>query len=644
MKKRLLSLLLAVVMFMTAVLMTGCGKEEEEEETTEIVFPVTLTLWLPAAEGSEVDDESVVYVENAINEFTQSNYKTAVKLKIFPADQYDSYVLSKIYELKDAEDKAAAKAAEERRKKREEKKKSTSAADDTATANDISSETAGVESAADAAVESTVDNESVTDTSADVVSDVLTDTEETSEDTWEMQKTDPAKYILPADGDGKRPYDYEYKNAFLNSSLFTSYPQVESDQFDIFLIHGYEEFQLLNGDYLLSDLTSNYDNESKILKSYINANFIKGVKYEGALSMIPNNRSVGNSQVMLINKKVCERLSYDPSLFTKIDSIFDYDDTGISFLEDVIKNAPDVTPVAGDFKIPNIKYFSETDDDTFSLITAQIDSGTTEFMPFVKTIKSPFEQTTFLNNYRSYKKLHALTTPAAFDSAKEFAIGFFTGSAEEIEKYSEDYQIITLQYAQLTRDEAFASGFAISSYTKNMDRAMQIITAINTNTELRTILQYGKEGVHWRYDMEDDSIIRILSNKYKMDINETGNAFVTYPDEGLPISAWSFAKESNKSLYLPYSYGMVSSTPQTDPLLKDLAAKSKDIYNRIQAMSLEEFNSNLESLREEVKAFESFDKLSFYFDGSDPKKEAEMDPEESLPMIFNEYATNTRGW
>jgi len=632
MKKRLLSLFLAAIMFASAVLMTGCGKEEEEEEVTEIVFPVTLTLWLPAAEGSEIDDESVVYVENAINEFTQANYKTAVKLKVFPADVYDSYVLSKIYELKDAEDKAAAKAAEERRKKREEKKNGgTSTTDQTESAD----------------VTESAENESV-DTTAEVTKNESTeaeaDTTESSSDTWMPEKTDPAKYILPADGDGKRPYDYEYKNAFLNSSLFTTYPQVESDQFDIFLIHGYEEFQLLNGDYLLSDLTSNFDNESKLLKSYINANFIKGVKYEGSLSVIPNNRSVGKSQVMLINKKVCEQLSYDPSLFTKIDSIFDYDETGISFLEDVIKNAPGVTPVAGDFSIPNIKYFSETDDDTFSLITAQIDNGTTEFMPFVKTIKSPFEQTTFINNYRSYKRLHALTTPVAFDSAGEFAIGFFTGTADEISKYADDYQIVTLQYAQLTRDDAFASGFAVSSYTKNMDRAMQIITAINTNTELRTILQYGKEGVHWRHDMEDANVIRILNDKYQMDINETGNTFVTYPKEGEPISAWDFAKESNKSLYIPYSYGMVSMNETTAPLLKELAAKSKEMFAKIEAMSLEEFNTNLNSLREEVKAFDAYDRLSFYFDGSDPKKEEIMDPEESLPMIFNDYATNTRGW
>ena len=616
MKKRLVSLLLAALMFVSAVFMTGCGKEEEEEDTTEIVFPVTLTLWLPAAEGSEVDDESVVYVENAINEFTQANYKTAIKLKVFPAEVYDSYVLSKIYELKDAEDKAEAKAAEERRKKRESKNETTSA-----------------------------QSEDTVDSSVESVTDDVTDTaENTAEDTWEMKKTDPAKYILPADGDGNRPYDYEYKNAFLNSSLFTTYPQVENDQFDIFLIHGYEEFELLNGDYLLSDLTSNYENESKILKSYINSNFIRGVTYEGTLSMIPNNRPVGKAQVMLINKKVCEQLSYDPSLFTKIDSIFDYDETGISFLEDVIRNVPGITPVAGDFRIPNIKYFSETDDDTFSLITAQIDNSTTEFMPFVKTIKSPFEQTTFINNYRSYKKLHQLANPVAFDSVDDFAIGFFTGSAEEIEEYADDYQIVTLQYAQLTRDEAFATGYAISSYTKNMDRAMEIITAINTNTELRTILQYGKEGVNWRHDMEDDSIIRILNDKYKMDINETGNAFVTYPREGAPISAWKFAKESNKSLYLPYSYGMTSKNTTTEPLLKDLAARSKEFYDRIQAMSLEEFNSNLSALRDEVKAIDSFDRLSFYFDGSDPAKEEKMDPEESLPMIFNDYATNIRGW
>ncbi len=631
---------------LSSVFMTACGKDEEEEDETEVVFPVTLTLWLPAAEGSEIDDESIVNVENAINEFTQANYKTAIKLKVFPAEVYDSYVLSKIYELRDAEDKAAAKAAEERRKKREEKNSKATDTETTLTPEETAADITGIDDAVDTsadteAVSVTEQDTSAPDTTAGSPSE---DTATAEDDKIIVEKTDPAKYILPADEEGKRPYDYEYKNAFLNSSLFTSYPQVESDQFDIFLIHGYEEFELLNNDYLLCDLYSNLYNESRILLTYLTNGFLGAAIYQDTLGIIPNNRAVGEAQVMLVNKKVCEDLSYDPELFTKVESIFDYDGSGLCFLEDVIKNKPGITPVAGDFTIPNLRYFSETDDDTFSLICAQVDYGVQAFGPFIETLKSPFEQTTFVNNYRNYKKLHALTTPVDFESADEFAVGFFKGTTDKLVKYSDDYQIVPIQYPQLTRDDVYKSGYAVCSYSKNLDRAMEIISAINTNTELRTILQYGKEGVHWRYDMEDTSIIRVLNDKYQMDINETGNAFVTYPGDGIPISGWDVAKRNNMMAYVPYDYGLVSVTEKTAPLLKDLAAKSKDIFNRIEAMSLEEFNSNLDALKAEVNGYDSYIRLTYPFDGSDPKKEESLDVEESLPQIFMEYATNVRGW
>ena len=94
MKKSILSVLLAFVLALSCVTLFGCESETNENETIGTVG-TTLTLWLPAAAGTEVDDEAVSNVENAINEFTQKNFTTAVKLKVSPADEYDSIVLSK---------------------------------------------------------------------------------------------------------------------------------------------------------------------------------------------------------------------------------------------------------------------------------------------------------------------------------------------------------------------------------------------------------------------------------------------------------------------------------------------------------------------------------------------------------------------
>ena len=616
MKKRLLSLLLVITMVFSAFILASCGENDDEEVKDEVEYRVntTLTLWLPAAEGTEIDPASVLNVESAINEFTQKSFNTAIKLKVFPADEYDSFVISKICEIKEAKDIQDAKDAEARRKKIEEANKA------------ASGET----------------------TSADSDGTTAADSETVNEEDIVIE-SDTNQYILPAEEDGKRAYDREIDVKSLdpadapafaeNASLFNEYPPVESDQFDIFLIHGYDEFEFFNTHYLLEDMTSSIVEESRAINDFVNKGFIKGALVEGILSFIPNNRPVGESEVMLINKKVCEELYYDPARFDSVDSLFTYDNSGISFIEDVKKSLPDIVPVAGQLNAPNTEYFSLDDDGSFSIISSMVSPDLNDFNSF--SMVNTFKNSNYINTVRNEKRIKDISDFADIETCGEFAVGFFTGTYDEIKKYEDDYAVVTIQNPKLTREDVFAKGFAISTYTKSFDRAMEIITAINTNTELRTILQYGREGVHWRYDVEDGSVINVLSDKYQMDITETGNVFCTFPGADRPISDWSYAKENNLKLYLPYTYGFVSDSEKTSPLLEQLKTKSSEIKARVDAMSFNDFTNNLDALKKEVDSLDYFQKLTYVFTNTDDDNSWVY--EESLYQMFYEYINN-RGW
>ncbi len=470
----------------------------------------------------------------------------------------------------------------------------------------------------------------------------------TEEETIEIE-SDTKQYILPADEDGKHVYDREIDVKSLdpadaaafaeNAALFNEYPPVESDQFDIFLIHGYDSFDFYNNHYLLEDMTSSILEESRSINDYVNRAFIKGALVEGILSVIPNNRPVGESEVMLINKKVCEELYYDPARFDTIDSLFTYDNSGISFIEDVKKSLPDIVPVAGKLETPNTEFFSLDDDGSFSIISSMVSPDLNDFGSF--SMVNTFSNSNFINTTNIEKRIKAITDFADIETCGEFAVGFFTGTYDEIKKYEDDYSIVTIQNPKMTRDDVFAYGFAVSSYTKSFERAMEIITAINTDTQLRTILQYGRQGVHWRYDVEDSSVINVLSDKYQMDINETGNVFCTYPAENTPISAWDYAKEYNLNLYLPYTYGYVSASEKTTPLLEDIKTKSAEIKAKIDKMSYNDFINNLDALKKEVNSLDSFKKLTYVFTNTDDDNNWVY--EESLYQMFYEYI-NLRGW
>ena len=609
MKKSIVSVILALVLSLSCVVLFGCGDEETASDSIGTVG-TTLTLWLPAAKGSEVDDEAVINVENAINEFTQKNFSTAIKLKVFPAEEYDALVLSKIYEEKQYQDMMDAAAAAERKANRD-KKKNTDTNTDTGS---------------DAETEA----ESVTESAAVTESDAETDA---LDSVIEIEKTDPNLYILPADENDKRPYDYEYEHAYMNASVFASYPAVESSQFDIFLIHGFDEFKLLYDDMLICELPNN-------VSAYVNPAFIKGATYGGVLSAIPNNRPAGEIGVMLINKSVCEKLYYDPERIDSVEKLFTYDDSGISFIEDVKNSLPGITPVVGNYTPSNVRYFSKDDDGSFSLVSALVSPDIDRWDSF--GMDNVFRNGNFVKSYALNKRIGEIIKPADIDSAGEFAVGFFKGTYEELQKYKEDYQIVTLQNPQLSREDVFESAFAVSAFTKNADRAMEIIDAINTNTELRTIIQYGAEGVHWRYDVEDPSVIHVLSDKYKMDLKETGNCFMTYPGDGLPISAWDDAKEYNLKLFLPYTYGFASDCETTSALLDDLKRESAGIFARIEAMTYTEFNEKLEDLRNEVDNLDCYKKLTHVF-GINTEEDKDYIEDESLPVLFLDYV-NVRGW
>lgn len=568
MKKRIISAVLALLMAISCVSLTSCG-DEEKIDTSKIGARVatTLTLWLPAAKGTSVDDESVALVERAINEITQAEYDTAIKLSIVPAEDYDKAVADKLQSITESKNQEAEDAAEKRKKKREAAEK-------------------GEEYVEDTVAE---DTESVVDT--------------------------------------------ENKYEAMNATLFTKYPALSKTQFDIFLVHGEESYNELITQALLSDLTDNLNDESRVLKSYIYGSFFESVVKEGATYAVPNNHPLGQFKMMLINKKVASDLYYDPEGFTSVADLFTYDNSGISFVEDVAKNVPGVTPVMGSFDASYVHYWNENNDDTFSAICSLETADTT--LTDV-TLQNSLQNTNVINSIYYSKKIKEITTPAAVGSTDNFAVGFVEGSYEDYLNYQDKYAVTIIEKASPDTEDLMQSMFAVSSYTKDVDRSMEIIKELNTNQELRTILQYGIEGTHWKKDIEDDSVIHVISDKYKMDLIETGNEYMTYPADGVSMDKWESIKLHNVNSYMPASYGFVYKNESTAPVLAELATKSAEIKAKIDGMTADEFNANVKAMAEEINGMECVKALLYDYN-PDSSATPEYPPEQSLVYAWSLY-------
>ena len=114
-----------------------------------------------------------------------------------------------------------------------------------------------------------------------------------------------------------------------------------------------------------------------------------------------------------------------------------------------------------------------------------------------------------------------------------------------------EYYAVVAEYPEATEKELYGNMFAVYANSNYLARSMEVITYLNTNAELRNLLQYGIEGQHYTLvgDKETGLTARPLSNKeygiYRMDIAKTGNCFIATPTESMGADAWTYAKSQN---------------------------------------------------------------------------------------------------
>ncbi len=122
-----------------------------------------------------------------------------------------------------------------------------------------------------------------------------------------------------------------------------------------------------------------------------------------------------------------------------------------------------------------------------------------------------------------------------------------------IDESGKEFYAVIAEYPEATEKELYGNMYAVYANSNNLARSMKVITLLNTNKELRDLLQYGIKGEH--YELNDDGTVHLLSHKdniYRMDIEKTGNCFIATPDEARGVGAWETAKlQNNDSLINP---------------------------------------------------------------------------------------------
>lgn len=375
------------------------------------------------------------------------------------------------------------------------------------------------------------------------------------------------------------------------------YPEVGEKQLDIFLVTSYDDYMALIENEQIQQLDGELSGNSKILKTYIYPTFLNMANQNGTYA-IPNNHPVGECQYLLVNKALVEKYYYKPADLKTLLACSD-------FIKDIgAQNLDGVVPFLGKVDPINMTYWSE--DGEWSIVASQTTNTMTNSTS--NPPKSIFSIGAYVNTIYMMKELEALgyMGDGTVEEGETFAVGVVKGTPDVVKQYEEDYYTYVHAKPLFTEEDIFGSMFAVSAYSKSLTRSMEILTYLNTSTELKTVFQYGAEGIHWEYnDPDTKEYIKILSDDYQMNMIDTGNVYMTYPGEGQPISDWEPYKAQNlESTISPY-VGMPSFIDETNEAdMAEIAKLSKEYKARFDAMTLENWDEELDLIKDEIKANE----------------------------------------
>lgn len=511
MNKRTISLILAFLM-LSSLLFTGCSSLFGDPEETNLSgtlaeeasnSAMTLSMYVVSAEP--VDEKTAQLVEDAFNKITKVNFKTQVKLHFETYDKYFEMIENVVesnHQLALLEEEAA-KALKQARK--------------------------------NAKAEGIVTDDAWFDAfyAANPQYEQFRETEElTGEDTT-AEETE----LVTIEG---------IDNSYTLSQV--KYPEEKPSQIDILWIDSYERYCEYIEREMIQRLDQELSGSSKKLNEYINGQLFTWAKWcTSGTYGIPNNVVIGEYTYLLVNKELAQKYSYNPEELNSLTKCAD-------FLADVKNYEPGVAPILGDIYTTNM-YYWDIDTTTGAINSSKFNVlGSTTVgrthdpendMNVTLACNNVFKNADFTEQLRTiqkYKDLDYVVAEGAAD--QKYAVRMIKGPASLEKIYGEEYELNVLEYPRAGYEDIFTNMFAVSEYSRSLSRSMQIITYLNTNSDLRNVLQYGVEGVHYKIDDETGKLVR-LNRDYIMNLESTGNVFMAYPEEDMDVDVWEWGKKQN---------------------------------------------------------------------------------------------------
>lgn len=499
MMKRIISVVLCLGILAGALLFAGCGETETTETTTTL--PATINL-LGITEESTTP-EAVKAVEDALNKISKNRYKTKINLTLVTADEYIALVDERMAAAEADKVKIAAITS----------------------FNTLAQKEANAQ--ASSSGQKTIFGKWTTHVNTVIASTISTGEVYTAEETTVLE-------------DGR---------------IETLYPEAQSPV-DIVMIAGKDMYDYFDSKGYLLSIQKSLEDEFTKFRQYIYPTFLDQLAaVTGDIKAIPNNNLLAEYTYLIVDKSLADKYDFD------VDAVDSYDDLDAAtegsegFLSQIKQNE-DVIPFATVPEALGIYQYFDGDiavGTYFDPIYGYSVNEGTDFQ--VQNLFSIPQYQEHLLLMEEYKQKGYFT---AADDTDQFAVNVVKGDASIPEEYGDEYYVKVLQNPFVEIDSIFEGMFAVSSYTSSEKRSLQILEMINTDPEVKNLLQYGiaydgdnDDVANYRVNTienEDGTVsysITRLNHNYMMNNALTGNVYMGYPEEGQSVDAWTYYKQTN---------------------------------------------------------------------------------------------------
>ena len=361
-------------------------------------------------------------------------------------------------------------------------------------------------------------------------------------------------------------FGVEYRMLDFNEYIDTTTAMINTgSKFDVMFTWG-SHYSMNAANYAFLPLDSYLDSQAYSLYNVVDPLLWQGVTINGKIFGVPTNKELAPVVQFVFSRDLIEKYNIQPEKYKTLDSLE-------PLLAMIHRKEPNVIPMLFTSERVNLT----------ELTGYEYVAG--ENLPFV--VKQGDPECKVVNIYETEEMQHLQDTLRRYyqkgyinaDATVRTAISRFSqeqvfcrigvGGPEAEKSFSVDfgYPIVSVETSApwITNTAARGGIMAINSRTPHPKEAVIFLTAVNLDPDVRNLLNFGVEGVH--YQLSEENQVRMISDRYRSVPYAQGNWYILNTMEGEDPNKWDHYREYNKNAKPSYLLGF-------EPNLNDLKQES----------------------------------------------------------------------